>query len=265
MTELIGEGGGATSFELPARTNNNNNKKPTKTTTLLFEPANSLIPHRLRLQHPASLSLPHKHTHIQATSKMSFQDRVQHQIAQIDKELSRYPVLNNLERQTSVPKVYAFLGVAGIYVFLVFFNIAGAFLVNLAGFAIPGYYSLNALFTSSTADDTQVGSAMLWLLSLSLFRRLRFVICARANVLFYWVVFALFSVVESAISASYWFPFYYLFKFFLVLWMALPQTSGAQIVFHSFIQPVFARYFQSPSTSSNLRAQAEQAAKEHSS
>ncbi|EGD87843.1 protein yop1 [Trichophyton rubrum D6] len=170
---------------------------------------------------------------------MSFQDRVQHQIAQIDKELSRYPVLNNLERQTSVPKVYAFLGVAGIYVFLVFFNIAGAFLVNLAGFAIPGYYSLNALFTSSTADDTQ------WLT--------------------YWVVFALFSVIESAISASYWFPFYYLFKFFLVLWMALPQTSGAQIVFHSFIQPVFARYFQSPSTSSNLRAQAEQAAKEHSS
>ena len=78
-------------------------------------------------------------------------------------QLSRYPVLNNLERQTSVPKVYAFLGVAGIYVFLVFFNIAGAFLVNLAGFAIPGYYSLNALFTSSTADDTQVGSAILWL------------------------------------------------------------------------------------------------------
>ncbi|KAM5440150.1 ER membrane protein DP1/Yop1 [Microsporum audouinii] len=86
---------------------------------------------------------------------MSFQDRVQHQIAQIDKELSKYPVLNNLERQTSVPKVYAFLGIAGIYVFLVFFNIAGALLVNIAGFAIPGYYSLNALFTSSTADDTQ--------------------------------------------------------------------------------------------------------------
>ncbi|EEQ34047.1 yop1 [Microsporum canis CBS 113480] len=167
---------------------------------------------------------------------MSFQDRVQHQIAQIDKELSKYPVLNNLERQTSVPKVYAFLGIAGIYVFLVFFNIAGALLVNIAGFAIPGYYSLNALFTSSTADDTQ-----------------------------YWVVFSLFSVVESAISAAYWFPFYYLFKFFFVLWMALPQTSGAQIVFHSFIQPVFSRYFQSAPTSANLRAQAEQAAKEHSS
>jgi receptor expression-enhancing protein 5/6 len=40
---------------------------------------------------------------------------------------------------------------------LVFFNIAGAFLVNFAGFLVPGYYSLNALFSSSKVDDTQVG------------------------------------------------------------------------------------------------------------
>ena len=70
--------------------------------------------------------------------------------------MSKYPTLNNLERQTSVPKVYAVLGLAGIYFFLVFFNIAGEFLVNLAGFILPGYYSLQALFTSGTADDTQV-------------------------------------------------------------------------------------------------------------
>ena len=37
-------------------------------------------------------------------------------------------MLNNFEKQTSVPKVYAFLGLVGIYFFLVFFNIAGAFL-----------------------------------------------------------------------------------------------------------------------------------------
>lgn len=71
-------------------------------------------------------------------------------------QLSKYPLLNNLERQTSVPKVYAVLGVVGVYFFLVFFNIAGEFLVNFAGFLIPGYYSLHALFTAGTADDTQV-------------------------------------------------------------------------------------------------------------
>jgi receptor expression-enhancing protein 5/6 len=41
----------------------------------------------------------------------------------------------------------------------------------------------------------------------------------------YWVVYAFLTVVESAINAVYWFPFYYVFKFVLVLWMALPQTS----------------------------------------
>ena len=65
-------------------------------------------------------------------------------------------MLNNFEKQTSVPKVYAFLGLVGIYFFLVFFNIAGEFLVNFAGFLVPGYYSLEALFSASKVDDTQV-------------------------------------------------------------------------------------------------------------
>ncbi|KAJ5689542.1 hypothetical protein N7462_003934 [Penicillium macrosclerotiorum] len=168
----------------------------------------------------------------------SFQDRAQHAIAQLDKELSKYPVLNNLERQTSVPKVYVILGLVGVYFFLVFFNIAGEFLVNLAGFLLPGYYSLAALFTSGTTDDTQ------WLT--------------------YWVVFSFLTVIESAINAAYWFPFYYIFKFVLVLWMALPQTNGAQIVFHSFLQPLVGRFFSSTGTSANLRAQAEAASKAHS-
>lgn len=67
-------------------------------------------------------------------------------------------MLNNFEKQTSVPKVYAFLGLAGVYFFLVFFNIAGEFLVNFAGFLIPGYYSMDALFSSGKSDDTQVRS-----------------------------------------------------------------------------------------------------------
>jgi len=70
-------------------------------------------------------------------------------------QLSKYPVLNNLEKQTSVPKVYAFLGLIGVYFFFIFFNFGGQFLTNLAGFIIPGYYSLDALFSASKVDDTQ--------------------------------------------------------------------------------------------------------------
>jgi len=155
---------------------------------------------------------------------MSFQDKAQGYINQIDKELSKYPTLNNLEKQSSVPKVYAFLGLISTYFFLIFFNIGGQFLTNIAGFVIPGYYSLEALFSSVKSDDTQ------WLT--------------------YWVVFAFLTVFESAVNAVYWFPFYYTFKFILVLWLALPVTGGAQIVFRSFLQPVFARYFsKAPATS----------------
>jgi len=164
---------------------------------------------------------------------MSLQDKAQHQISQLDKELSKYDALNNFERQTNVPKVYVVLGLGALYFFLVFFNIGANFLINTIGFAIPAYYSLEALFTTGQADDTQ------WLT--------------------YWVVYAFLTFFESAVNAVYWFPFYYTFKFVLVLWMALPQTNGAQVVFRSFLQPVFSRYFTSGSTSANLRTQAEKA------
>jgi receptor expression-enhancing protein 5/6 len=171
---------------------------------------------------------------------MSVQEKAQAHLSQLDKELSKYPALNNFEKQTSVPKVYAILGLVGLYFFLIFFNIAGAFLVNTAGFVIPAYYSLNALFSASKVDDTQ------WLT--------------------YWVVYAFLTVFESAVNAVYWFPFYYTFKFVLVLWMALPQTAGAQIIFRSFLHPVFSRYFsESGSTAANLRAQVDSAGKPHAS
>lgn len=38
----------------------------------------------------------------------------------------------------------------------------------------------------------------------------------------YWVVFSLFTVIESLLSVVYWFPFYYTFKFIFLLWLGLP-------------------------------------------
>ena len=67
-------------------------------------------------------------------------------------------MLNDFEKQTSVPKVYVVLGLGALYFFLIFFNLAGEFLVNTAGFVIPGYYSLEALFSAQKADDSQVSS-----------------------------------------------------------------------------------------------------------
>jgi receptor expression-enhancing protein 5/6 len=88
------------------------------------------------------------------------------------------------------------LGLAGLYFFLIFFNIAGEFLVNIAGFIIPGYYSLNALFSASKVDDTQVRASQQ---SQSEHNLIIF------QWLTYWVVYAFLTVFESAVSAVYWF------------------------------------------------------------
>jgi len=166
---------------------------------------------------------------------MSFQDKAQNVVSQLDKELSKYPALNNLEKQTGVPKVYVVGGLGFVYFFLIFLNYGGQFLTNLAGFLIPGYYSMNALFTVTKVDDTQ------WLT--------------------YWVVFAFFNVLESAIAVTYWLPFYYIFKFVLIMWLGLPQFGGAQVVFKTLLQPILAKQFRGAASgaSTNLRAKADSA------
>lgn len=87
------------------------------------------------------------------------------------------------------------LGLAGLYFFLVFFNLGGAFLVNFAGFILPGYYSLEALFSVSKSDDTQ------WLTV----KKSSFLCSDSANMRQYWVVYAFLNVFENLINAVYWF------------------------------------------------------------
>jgi receptor expression-enhancing protein 5/6 len=164
----------------------------------------------------------------------SAQDKAQNYLSALDRELSKYPALNNLEKQAGVPKAYGVIGLAALYFFLIIFNMGGQLLTNLAGFVIPGYYSLGALFTHNTADDTQ------WLT--------------------YWVVFAFFTVLESLINIVYWFPFYFVFKFIFLLWLSLPPFRGAEIVFRSFLVPTMGRHFAGPgSTASGVRSRADKA------
>lgn len=163
---------------------------------------------------------------------MSAQDRFQQSIRQLDGELSKYPALNNLEKTTGVPKAYGVVGLAALYFFFIIFNLGGQLLTNFAGFVLPGYYSVNALFTANKEDDTQ------WLT--------------------YWVVFAFFTVIESLVNVIYWFPFYFTFKFIFLLWLSLPMFRGADIIFHNFMSPMLAKHFTgSSSTASGLRARAQ--------
>lgn len=89
-------------------------------------------------------------------------------------------------------------------------------LSNIAGFVVPGYYSLVALQTTTTADDTQL--------------------------LTYWVVFAFLNVVEFWSKAIlYWIPFYWLFKTIFLLYIGIPVTGGAVQVYNGIVAPIAER------------------------
>ncbi|KAK9448951.1 TB2/DP1, HVA22 family-domain-containing protein [Limtongia smithiae] len=146
---------------------------------------------------------------------MSYQDQIYAFVGKLDKELDNYPVLDKLAKQVGIPKAYGALGAVGFYFFLIFLNFGGIgeLLANLAGFVIPGYYSLLALESPGTADDTQY--------------------------LTYWVVFAFFSVLEFWSRAIlYWIPFYWFFKVIFVLYLGLPQFQGAKLVYKTVVKPV---------------------------
>ncbi|KAK9466855.1 TB2/DP1, HVA22 family-domain-containing protein [Lipomyces arxii] len=153
---------------------------------------------------------------------MSYQDQAFAAISSLDKELSKYPLLQKFEAQTGVPKSYGVLGAVGSYLFLIFLNIGGIgeLLANVAGLVVPGYYSLIALESPTPTDDTQY--------------------------LTYWVVFSFFSVIEFWSRAIlYWVPFYWFFKVILFLYLGLPQFNGAKVVYKAVVKPVAAKLVQS--------------------
>jgi receptor expression-enhancing protein 5/6 len=74
-----------------------------------------------------------------------------------------------------------------------------------AGVIWPAYKSYQAIKTTDKEDDT------LWLT--------------------YWVVFSLFSFIEFFLDIILvWLPLYYELKFCFILWMTLPYTNGALLV-----------------------------------
>ncbi|CUM67562.1 uncharacterized protein PRCAT00005262001 [Priceomyces carsonii] len=150
---------------------------------------------------------------------MSYPDQAKKFLSHIDSSTSGISVLKQFEAQTGLPRSYAVLGAVGVYFVLIFLNVGGIgqLLSNIAGFIIPGYFSLIALETTSTKDDTQL--------------------------LTYWVVFAFLNVIEFWSKAIlYWIPFYYLFKTVFLLYIGVPAFGGATLIYGTLIQPFAKKY-----------------------
>ncbi|KAJ8659930.1 hypothetical protein O0I10_004523 [Lichtheimia ornata] len=140
------------------------------------------------------------------------QAKVREGLAKLDSELSQYKYCNELERRTGVPKSYVVLGGGAVIFVMIFFNLAGKFLTSLISWAYPAYASFKAIESSSSADDKQ------WLV--------------------YWTVIGFVQLVEFfAGIILYYFPMFYLIKTLFVLWLALPQFRGAEVLYGRFLRP----------------------------
>lgn len=150
------------------------------------------------------------HPYVQQANKV-----VSGQVNALDSELNKYPVLRDIEARTKVPKAYGVLGLAVSSVVLIFFNMFGLAspISNLIGWALPAYLSVQAIESPSQNDDKQ------WLT--------------------YWVVFGLLNLAESwAIRPIlYWVPMYFVFKTLAIIWLMLPATRGAEVLYINVVRP----------------------------
>ncbi|KAH7884094.1 TB2/DP1, HVA22 family-domain-containing protein [Phlebopus sp. FC_14] len=144
------------------------------------------------------------------------QNKANYYVSQLDKELTKYPVLTTFEQRTQVPKTYLAIGTVILVVLFHFINPLAAPVSNLVGWALPAYLSFRALESPSPDDDIQ------WLT--------------------YWVVFGFFNFTESIALrvVLYYFPWYFAFKTVFILYLQLPAFRGAQTTYKKILKPVLA-------------------------
>lgn len=94
----------------------------------------------------------------------------------------------------------------------IIFSMGGMKLISdLAAFVYPAYMSFKAIDSEDPVDDMQ------WLT--------------------YWVVFAVFSITESACSFLIsWIPMYYMIKVCFFMWLFHPNFMGAGLVYKQVIK-----------------------------
>jgi len=124
-------------------------------------------------------------------------------------------IFDKLEKSTSVKRVYIAQGLLALLSVYMIFGYFAELVCNGVGFIYPAYASIHALESHVKDDDTK------WLT--------------------YWVVFALFSVIEFFSENKFsWFPFYWLFTVLILVWCFVPfETNGSSYIYSRVIRPVF--------------------------
>jgi receptor expression-enhancing protein 5/6 len=123
-------------------------------------------------------------------------------------------IINAVSQKYNVPRPYVSMGVAVFLFLFVFVGLGASLFSQVIGFAYPAYASFKAIESPGTDDDTQ------WLT--------------------FWVVFAVFSMLENfADTLLWWFPLYYTFKVIFLLWCQSPLTRGAEFLYKNVLRGWF--------------------------
>ncbi|GMT09317.1 hypothetical protein PFISCL1PPCAC_614, partial [Pristionchus fissidentatus] len=152
-----------------------------------------------------------------SSRKMSVPPQIQKVLDDVDRQLHEpgtiTDALGTIETKTGVKRLHIVLGAFGLQaIYLIFGHFAGL-VCNIIGFLYPAYVSVMAIESAGKDDDTQ------WLT--------------------YWVVFAVLSVIEFfAQQIVAVFPIYWLVKAVFCIWLYLPSTKGATMIYKKAIRPI---------------------------
>ncbi|GMT00337.1 hypothetical protein PENTCL1PPCAC_22511, partial [Pristionchus entomophagus] len=125
--------------------------------------------------------------------------------------------LSDTEKKTGMKREQLFFfSVAIISLYLIFGDLAHT-VGNLIGVVYPSYISVKAIRSDEKTDDTK------WLI--------------------YWTVFGFFSLIDffaEAIMRT--FPIYFLFKVLFLMYLFMPQTEGAEILYTNYVDPAVTNF-----------------------
>lgn len=109
------------------------------------------------------------------------------------------------------------LGLVSFVFLFVVLGLGEVLLTNLLGVIYPAYMSFKAIETKEHDDDKQ------WLT--------------------YWVVYGTFTVVDTVAEVLlFWLPFYHPIKLLFLIFLAWPETKGAQTVYTTVIRPFLLKH-----------------------
>jgi len=148
-------------------------------------------------------------------------------LLRIDAQLGNVPTVRMIADKLHIPPLaVAATGCTSLVAFCLW-GFCGQLVSTMLGMILPAYESFKCVEAFSNISDpseiyAKASSMQFWLI--------------------YWIVVAVFASCEYLLYwVLAWMPFYYPIKLVVLLWLWLPQTKGANYMYHWAVAPIVRR------------------------